>query len=137
MKKILCIGLIIFIPCLAIAELIETKVKLHKDSKIHSMFTEPIEILYLITHDCVMFRATTNDENKVSFYADELKYELKTHGYKIKDLMMVIHNHLQLSRISTRDRKFYRWLRDNGFCGIFAIYLQGTNVMLKYKYKEK
>lgn len=135
MKKIICMVLMLLVSYVAVANLSVTKVTLHKNSQIHKFFTEPIEILYFITHDFIPHRLTSNDERQVVFYTDRLREDLKKEGYEIKDLIMVIHNHLKLGRISEKDKRFYRWLLANGFHGVFAIYLQGTNTVLIYEEK--
>ena len=51
----------------------------------------------------------------------------------MEDIEIIIHNHLKLHRISESDKKIYYCLKDEGFTGVFAIFLQGTKTVLIYK----
>ena len=88
-----------------------------------NMFTEPIEVLYLLTNDMRGYKLTSNYENIVLFRMWELEKTLKRDGYKISDIIVIIHNHTTQAYFSRRDIISYKVFKSNGFEGKFYIYV--------------
>lgn len=91
------------------------------------LFTEPFETVYVIMKDDRVFRRTGHNEIQVSMDTGRLEKALKKKGYEIKDIAVVIHNHLKLCRFSSEDHKRYRRLKKYGFRGLFLLYSHMTN----------
>ena len=89
-------------------------------------FTEPIEVMYFLMNDMRLFRATSNDESKVSLRIWELKREFKQNGYEISDIVVIIHNHDKVAYFSPSDINVYKIFRGEGFEGKFYIYVYRT-----------
>ena len=94
-----------------------------------SLFTEPIETLYIIMEDWVAFKSSNQDENEVRMVLGKLEKQLRTPEriYKIRNIMVIIHNHLKDCTFSPRDRKLYWRLKKYGFRGRFLLYSHTTN----------
>lgn len=91
------------------------------------LFTEPFEIAYVIMKDRITFTYTSGLENEVYISIGKLEKKLKKMGYKIEDIVVVIHNHLTDYKFSPRDYKMYRRLKKYGFKGHFLLYSHMTN----------
>ena len=94
-----------------------------------SLFTEPFETLYIIMEDWVAFKSSNQNENEVCMTLGKLEKQMRTpeRDYKIRDIMVIIHNHLTDCKFSPRDRKFYWRLKKYGFRGRFLLYSHTTN----------
>jgi len=96
-----------------------------------SLFTEPIETLYIIMEDRVAFKYSNQDEVEVRMTLGTLEKRLRTpeRNYKIKDIAVIIHNHLKGCTFSPTDRKLYWRLKSKkyGFRGLFLLYSHTTN----------
>ena len=92
-----------------------------------SLFTEPIEMIYIIMEDERVFHRTSHDEVEISMDTGRLEKALKKKGYEIKDIAIVIHNHLKDCRFSSEDHKRYRRLKKYGFNGLFLVYCHISN----------
>ena len=79
--------------------------------------------------DGTFFKRTDHYENKVTVDIGLLEEDLKKikgKNYSIKDIAVVIHNHLKGCRFSPEDRKQYRRLKRYGFNGFFLLYCHRT-----------
>lgn len=89
------------------------------------LFTEPIEKIYFIMKDGTSFYHTNNYGGKIYVRIVKLEETLKrfeNENYEIKDIALIIHNHLSDCRFSPADRTYYRRLREKGFNGLFMLY---------------
>lgn len=93
------------------------------------LFTEPFESVYFIMKDGTRFRKTNNYEDRVYVDIKNLEKELKTSqkSYKIKDIAVIIHNHLDNKEFAPDDFKQYRKFKKYGFNGRFLLYSHVTN----------
>ena len=91
------------------------------------LFTEPIEMAYIIMEDWTTFTYTSHLENEVYISIGRLEERLRKIGYKIEDIAVVIHNHLTDYQFSPRDYKMYRRLKKRRFQGLFLLYSHMTN----------
>jgi len=94
------------------------------------LFTEPIEIVYIIMKDGVGFKHTSRYETKIHLNIGMLERKLKKikkRNYSIKEIMIVIHNHLRNSEFSPEDHRQYMRLKEHGFNGSFLLYSHMTN----------
>jgi len=94
-----------------------------------SLFTEPIETLYIIMEDRVAFKYSNQNEIEVRMTLGKLEKQLRTkeRSYKIKDIAVIIHNHLKGCTFSPTDRKLHWRLKKYGFKGLFLLYSHTTN----------
>jgi len=106
-----------------------------------SLFTEPFETLYIIMEDRVAFKYSNQDENQVFLTLGKLEKQLRTseRDYKIKDIAVIIHNHLKDCKFSPRDRRLYWRLKNKkyGFRGLFLLYCNVTNKVYDIEDKKK
>lgn len=65
-----------------------------------------------------------------------LKKELKKKGYEIKDIAVIIHNHLTVCRFSDEDHKRYRRLKKYGFEGLFLVYCHTSDKVYDIEYSD-
>jgi len=93
------------------------------------LFTEPFESVYFIMKDGTRFRKTNNYDDRVYVDIDNLEKELKTSekSYKIKDIAIIIHNHLDNKKFAPDDIKQYKKFKKYGFTGRFLLYSHVTN----------
>ena len=103
---------------------------LFKDS-----FTEPIEVMYLLMNDMQRYRLTSNYENVVFFRMWELENDLKRDGYKISDIIVIIHNHTTQTCFSKMGIISYGRFKSRGFEGKFYIYVYRNKTI--YELAEK
>ena len=89
-------------------------------------FTEPIEVMYFLMDDMRLFKITSNDENRISFEMEKLKWDFKQRGYTIPDVIAIIHNHKKRTYFSRGDIIVYGLFKGEGFEGKFYIYVYRT-----------
>ena len=87
-------------------------------------FTEPIEVIYFLMNDMKLYKLTSNYENKVGFDLYNVQKMWKRDGYKVSDIMVVIHGHKTSRYFSPSDVRRWRSLQRAGFTGDFCIYLK-------------
>jgi len=94
-----------------------------------SLFTEPIETLYIIMEDRIAFKFSNQDENQVFLTIGTLEKQLRTpeRDYKMKSIAVIIHNHLKGCTFSPTDYKLYWRLKKYGFKGLFLLYSHTAN----------
>ena len=94
-----------------------------------SLFTEPIETLYIIMENRVAFKFSSQDENQVFLTLGTLEKKLRTpeRSYKIENIAVIIHNHLKDCKFSRTDRQQHWRLKKYGFKGCFLLYSHTTN----------
>ena len=80
-----------------------------------------IEIMVMVANDGKIFRFSGTAEC-ISLSPWEIKRTLAYNGHIIADIIVCVHNHNKNEDFSPEDRKFYRWLKVNGFKGRFMIY---------------
>jgi len=93
------------------------------------LFPDQVERIYIIMKDRTFFEHTDHYENKINVNIGLLEEDLKRikgKNYSIKDIAVVIHNHLKGCRFSPDDRKQYRRLKRYGFNGFFLLYCHST-----------
>ena len=104
------------------------------------LFTEPIEIAYIIMEDWTTFTYTSHLENEVYISMGKLEKRLKKFkgkNYGIRDIAIIIHNHITDYQFSSRDYKIYRRLKKRGFKGLFLLYSHMTNKTYDIENKNK
>jgi len=106
-----------------------------------SLFTEPFETLYIIMEDRVTFKYSNQNEIEVRMTLGKLEKQLRTseRSYKIKDIAVIIHNHLKGCTFSPADRRLYWRLKRKkyGFRGLFLLYSHTTNKVYDIEDKKK
>lgn len=105
-----------------------------------SLFTEPIETIYIIMKDGKDFKHSNQNEVRVYMDSGRLEEALKNFkgkSYGIKDIAVIIHNHLKICSFSDEDRKQYRSLKKYGFNGLFLVYCHTSNKVYNIKDKAK
>lgn len=90
-------------------------------------FTEPIESVYIVMKDGMIFKHTSRDKIKVHLNIGMLERWLRKKKYSINDIAVVIHNHLKYCSFSPNDHKQYMRLKEHRFTGQFLLYCQVTN----------
>ena len=103
------------------------------------LFTEPFEKAYIIMEDWTTFPYSNQDENMVFLTVGKLEKQLRTpeRKYKIKDIAVIIHNHLKDCKFSPVDYKQHRRLKKYGFRGLFLLYSHTTNKTYDIEDKKK
>lgn len=122
-KIILALYLIALMPLFA-AE------KKKKVNFFQGLFTDRIERVYIIMKDGMPFKHTDHYENKLCLSVgrlEEVLKKFKDENYRIKDIAIIIHNHLKDYRFSDLDRKEHMRLKKHGFNGLFMLYSHMTN----------
>ena len=132
--RIVILGLI-YLLMLGSAFAIEKANVLNHDWQ--SLFTEPIEIVYIIMKDGKAFNRTNHDEIKINMDAGRLEKALKKRGYEIEGIAVIIHNHLRSCRFSSEDYKRYRRLKKYGFDGLFLVYCHTSKKTYDIEDKNK
>jgi len=107
-------------------------VSAEKEAKVNpwqSLFTEPIETLYIIMEDRVAFKYSNQNEIEVRMTLGKLEKQLRTskRNYKIENIVVIIHNHLKGCTFSPTDHKLHWRLKKYGFRGRFLLYSHTTN----------
>ena len=94
-----------------------------------SLFTEPIETLYIIMEDRVAFKYSNQNEIEVRMTLGKLEKQLRTskRNYKIENIVVIIHNHLRGCTFSPADKRLHWRLKKYGFRGRFLLYSHTTN----------
>ena len=94
-----------------------------------SLFTELVETIYIVMEDRMTFIYSSQDEMVAPMTIGRLEKQLRTseRSYKIKDIAVIIHNHLKDCRFSPADYKQHRRLKKYGFRGLFLLYSHTTN----------
>lgn len=106
---------------------------IEKTNMFSKMFTEPFEIGYIIMFDGTIYRFT-NQLNKMVIFPN-LDEFLKSEGKEIKDIAIVVHNHLYPGSPSQQDTWLFQKLISLGFRGSFVIYLPFSNTVLLFQKK--
>ena len=103
------------------------------------LFTEPFEKAYIIMEDWTTFPYSNQDETEVRMTLGTLEKQLRTPegDYKIKDIAVIIHNHLKGCTFSPTDRKLHWRLKKYGFRGRFLLYSNTTNKVYDIEDKKK
>ena len=89
-------------------------------------FPDPVERIYIIMKDGVIFKQTNYEERLVRLNVGILEKTLKKISYKIKDVLIIIHNHRFERHFSDGDWRFYGDLKRRDFEGLFLIYCHMT-----------
>ena len=96
------------------------------------LFREPYEVLLLQTWDGKLYSLSNRLDTKIVIPIYYLKKILAEDGYKISDLIVIIHNHHFIFRFSQSDIKYYRILKQEGFHGLYLLYFQPTGEVKRY-----
>ena len=102
------------------------------------LFTEPVESVYFIMKDKMVFKDTNYFETTIYVKIEKLEERLKTpeRNYKIGDMAIVIHNHRKKKYFTSEDRRQYEVLKKHGFSGLFLLYCHRTNKIYCMKENE-
>ncbi len=91
-------------------------------SVFNGLFTEPVEISYVIFWDGYMLKFTSYEENRIDLLYDDFKKVIESRGYKIEDIAIKIHNHIGGGfNFSDGDLRFMRRMRYDGFEGSYCL----------------
>jgi len=104
------------------------------------LFPDQVEKIYIIMKDWTFFEHTDHYENKVNVNIGLLEEDLKKikgKNYSIKNIAVVIHNHLKGCRFSPEDRKQYERLKRYGFNGFFLLYCHSSNKVINIEDEKK
>ena len=86
-------------------------------------FSEPVESALFLFADGEFFIFTSMDEQEVRGDITIIVDYLKKRGFDVKNLVLVVHNHIPIiGGFSEDDKKTYRYLVEKGFEGKFLIY---------------
>ena len=85
---------------------------------------EPVESCYIVMKDKVRFYITSYHEARIESSYYNITKKLDRKGYKIKDIYLIVHNHWAWSRFTPTDKLLYIRLREDGFRGLFLLYVQ-------------
>jgi len=92
----------------------------------HEFFPDPIERIYIVMKNKMTFKYTNHEERLIYLGAGILEDILKKKAYKIKDIVIIIHNHRIEQKFSEADWRFYGDLKKRDFNGYFLIYCHRT-----------
>ena len=84
-------------------------------------WSEPVEVCYIIPADGKKIIKISSGYDKAIYFVPSIKEILAKHGYEIKDINIMIHNHLWPSSFSDKDIIIYWYLRSNGFNGLYML----------------
>lgn len=100
-------------------------------------FKDPYETLVVVLNDgrCLLF--SDQDENTVIVFENRVNNLLKELGYRMEDVVIVVHNHLKPQWFSIQDKKFCCRLVRLGFRGKFLVYFPLRNETIEYMYKKE
>lgn len=101
------------------------------------LFTEPFETAYIYMKDCTFFPYTSHYEDLIYMEIGRLEEALQKKDYEIKDIAVIIHNHLKDCTFSAEDHKQYRRFKKYGFRGLFLLYSNITNKVYDIEDKKK
>ena len=90
-------------------------------SRFIKLWTEPIEIAYVIPNDGRGVIEITSGLANSIIYKPSVPEILAGYGYEIKDIQIWIHNHLSASAFSQSDLTMYWYLKANGFEGVYML----------------
>ena len=124
--KILILGLICL---LMLSPVLSAEKKEIANVDWRELFTEPIEIVYIIMKDGATFPHTSKHGAMVDMSIGRLEEELrkiKGKNYSIKEIAVVIHNHRMNKNFGQEDWRQYRMLKKYGFNGQFLLYCHRT-----------
>jgi hypothetical protein len=97
-----------------------------------AFFKEPFERVVLLARDGTFYAFTTQDENAIAVYPEQIYKHLLKQGTEAKDLVIIIHNHWYPDKFSPGDLCFYRYFVKRGFQGSFCIfYSYSRHVLVK------
>lgn len=84
-------------------------------------WSEPVEVCYIIPADGKKIIKISSGYDKAIYFVPSIKEILAEHGYEIKDIYIMIHNHLWPSSFSAEDIVIYWKLKSNGFKGLYML----------------
>ena len=135
--KISVLGLI----CLLMLGSVSSAKKMREVNFWQILFPDPIERVYIILKDGMVFKYTSHFEDKIYMSMETcLKNTLnkfKNKKYGVEDIEIIIHNHLTDFKFSPEDRKQCIRLKEHGFNGLFLLYSHMTNKTYNIEEKEK
>lgn len=122
-KITLWILIFFLIPSFLLCKILRRRFNVTKANIFYHLFTDPVEHLYLVMRDGNIFHLTSNIDYRICI-SHTILQDLKKHGYKVSDIIIMIHNHKFPHDLSEADRETWRWFRNRGFKGNFEIYYQ-------------
>ena len=110
-----------------------TTVYVQKGNLYAGMFgREPVEVVVFIYKVGTFFRFTTMHEDRVACSLGEILLCMASCGKDVKDVVICVHNHLNISGFSLYDVNTYRYLVKEGFKGKFLIYYPHNGMTIEY-----
>lgn len=103
-------------------------------------FEDRVETLYVIMDDGTPFKYTSNDSEVIDLSAGALDMwlrQVKGKDYSLKNVKLIMHNHLLSTKFTDRDLKEHRRLKKFGFKGHFMIYSHMTKQIYEDKINGK
>lgn len=101
------------------------------------LFTEPVERMYVVMKNRIIFRVTSNDEKSININFGIMERELKKRNYKTEDIEIIIHSHFADCNFSDSDEKQNRTLKRRGFNGLFLLYCHRTKEVYDIEGEKK
>jgi hypothetical protein len=95
-----------------------------------NVFKEPFELVLFQFIDGSVYLLTTQHADHIEVPPYKIVEGFKRLGYRMSDLVLVVHNHLLPSGFSIPDNAFYALLRSEGFHGVFGIYYPMTKTVI-------
>lgn len=98
------------------------------------------ETVIIYCHDATMFVYTEEAEGSVFLKLSWLRRKLKTYKKTMRDIHIIIHNHLPhrplCRHFSPADRRMLQLLRNKGFRGLYALWVDGDITQIKEVKKD-
>ena len=101
-----------------------------KGNIFEQFFTEPFESMVLLAQDGTFYTMTTQHDLVIAIQPAQVYEFLLKENLEVKDLVIIIHNHLSPAGFSPGDDYFYRYFVKRGFQGAFCIYYPATRHVL-------
>lgn len=98
-------------------------VYLVSDNIFADCFNEPVETIIFISNSGRFYALTNLMVESVTFIYEEFEELLKKDGLQMKDMMCIIHNHIDPStKFTLADKKSHSFLKNKGFNGWFLLW---------------
>lgn len=116
------IGCVLFMSMLLFP--VNTIVHVQHGNIFNGSFIEPTEICYAIFYDGYFMRFTTYHENTIVMSYETFKETVEKKGYEVRDIAIIIHNHLpgQVRKFTRGDLYFLGRMRGDEFEGSFCLW---------------
>ena len=92
-------------------------------------FTEVVEVCYLVLYNGDICKLTSYEENSIEGNAWVIEEIVKSKGFELSYVAIIVHSHFASPRFSTTDKTTLRHLRSLGYGGSFLLYVTATGKM--------